>query len=74
MAVEQWRAVLMRKLGERDTMVDKAGRTILTWKASAAPQRFDTAAFRAAHPALAAEFTRAGEPSRRFLLKDKDAK
>lgn len=75
MAVEQWRAVLMRKLGERDTMVDKAGRTLLTWKASSAPQRFDAAAFRAAHPALAAEFTRAGEPSRRFLIKDnKDTK
>lgn len=67
---ETAKALLMRKLGERDTLVDKAGCALLTWKASAAPQRFDVAAFKAAHPGLHMQFTRAGEPSRRFLLKD----
>jgi putative phage-type endonuclease len=69
LAVDQWQAVVMRKLGERDTLVDQQGRTLVTWKAAAAPQRFDTAAFKAAHPELAAEFTKAGNASRRFLIK-----
>lgn len=66
---DQARAVVMRALGECDTLVDASGKTIATWKASAAPQRFDAAAFKAAHPELAAQFTKAGEPNRRFLLK-----
>jgi putative phage-type endonuclease len=69
MAEEQWKAIVMRTLGERDTLVGPDGKTLCTWKASAAPKRFDTAAFRAAHPDLAEQFTKAGEPSRRFLLK-----
>lgn len=66
---ESAKAVVLRALGERDTLVDAAGNTLCTWRASAAPQRFDTAAFRAAHPDLAEQFTRAGEPTRRFMLK-----
>lgn len=69
LAEDQWKAVILRTLGERDTLVDPAGKVLATWKASAAPQRFDTAAFRAAHPALAAQFTKPGEPSRRLLIK-----
>jgi putative phage-type endonuclease len=66
---ESAKAIVLRALGERDTLVGPDGKTLCTWRAAAAPQRFDTAAFKAAHPALAAEFTKAGEPSRRFLLK-----
>ncbi len=66
---EAARAVVLRALGERDTLVSQDGKTLCTWRASAAPLRFDTAAFKAAHPALAAQFTKAGEPSRRLLLK-----
>lgn len=66
---ERAKAIVLRALGERDTLVDIAGKTIATWKAAAAPQRFDAAAFKAVHPGLAAEFTKTGEPSRRFLLK-----
>jgi putative phage-type endonuclease len=68
-AVDQWKTLLMRKLGESDTLVDAKGRTLVTWKAAAAPQRFDTEAFRAAHADLAKIFTKPGTPSRRFLLK-----
>lgn len=66
---ETARAVVLRALGERDTLISPDGKTLCTWRASAAPQRFDVAAFKAAHPALAAQFTKAGEPSRRLLLK-----
>lgn len=66
---ESAKAIVMRALGECDTLVAPDGKTIATWKAAAAPQRFDASAFKAAHPALAAEFTKAGEPSRRFLVK-----
>lgn len=69
LAEEGWKAVVMKAMGECDTLVDPAGKTLATWKASAAPQRFDAAAFRAAHPELAAQFTKPGEPSRRLLLK-----
>jgi hypothetical protein len=66
---ESLKAVVMKALGESDTLVDAAGRTLATWKAAKPAQRFDAAAFKDAHPALAAQFTKAGEPSRRFLLK-----
>jgi putative phage-type endonuclease len=66
---ERAKAIVLRTLGECDTLLSPSGKTLATWRASAPPQRFDAAAFKAAHPALAAEFTKAGEPSRRFLLK-----
>ena len=63
------KAIVMRALGEADTLVDAAGRTLCTWKASAAPQRLDTVGLKASHPWLYEQFLKAGEPSRRFLLK-----
>lgn len=63
------RAIVMKTLGESDTLVDPAGRALCTWKASAPPMRFDAAALKAAHPELHAQFLKPGEPSRRFLLK-----
>ena len=45
------------------------GTIAATWKAAKGSSKFDLDAFRAAHPALAAEFTRQGAGSRRFLLK-----
>lgn len=69
LAEEEWKAVVMKALGEFDTLVDGSGKTLATWRAAKAAQRFDAAAFKAAHPDLAALFTKAGEPSRRFLLK-----
>lgn len=63
------KAIVMRALGEADTLVDGAGKTLCTWKASAAPQRLDTAGLKASHPSLYEQFLKAGEPSRRFLLK-----
>lgn len=69
LAEEANKALVMRALGEFDTLVDSAGKTLATWKASAPPNRFDTAGFKAAHPDLYAQFVKVGEPSRRFLLK-----
>lgn len=69
LAEEGWKAVVLKAMGECDTLVDPAGKTLATWKASAAPKRFDTAAFKAAHPDLYEQFVAVGEPSRRFLLK-----
>lgn len=63
------KAVVMRALGDADTLVDAAGRTLCTWRAAAAPQRLDAAALKAAHPDLCAQFLKAGEPTRRFLVK-----
>lgn len=66
---EKWRSVVMKHLGDNDTLIDADGRTLATWMANEAPKRFDAKAFRGAHPALAAEFTTAGIASRRFLIK-----
>ncbi len=69
LAEEQWKAVVMKALGDHDTLIDAQGRTLCTWKASAAPQRFDSAALKAELPDVYARFVKTGEPSRRFLLK-----
>lgn len=67
---EEARAVVMAALCENDTLLSGySGKQIVTWKAAKAPQRFDAAAFREAHPSLYAQFVRVGESSRRFLLK-----
>ena len=66
---EHLKAEVMRALGESDALVDERGNVLCTWKAAKPSQRFDAKAFQAAHPALYAEFIKAGESSRRFLLK-----
>lgn len=71
-AEEAAKTIVMRALAEHDTLVGPDGRALATWKASAPPQRFDAISFKASHPALHAEFVRAGEPSRRFLLKESE--
>jgi len=63
------KTAVMKALGECDTLVDSRGHTLATWKAQKGARRFDAAAFKGAHPDLHAAFLRAGEPSRRFLLK-----
>jgi len=69
LAEEGWKAVVMKALGECDTLVDRTGKTLATWKAAAAPKRFDSNAFKVQHAALYEQFVKMGEPSRRFLLK-----
>jgi putative phage-type endonuclease len=69
MAEAEWKAIILRALGERDTLVDESGRTLATWKATKPPKRFDIEAFRQDHPELAAQYTETGDPSRRFLIK-----
>lgn len=66
---EAARLQIVSLLGEADTLVDLNGTPICTWKASAGAKRFDAAAFKEAHPDLYAQFVKAGEPTRRFLLK-----
>lgn len=67
---DERRANLMRALGEKGDTLTHAGHVLATWKLAKAPQRFDAKAFAAAHPELHAQFTHAGEPSRRLLLKE----
>lgn len=65
---EEFKACIMKGLGENDTLIYQ-GATIATWKAARPSQRFDAKAFQAAHPALYQQFLKTGEVSRRFLLK-----
>lgn len=69
-AEEEAKAIVVRAFSDRgDTLIGK-DRTLATWKLTKAPARFDTAAFKAAHPDLAAQFTRPGNPYRRLLIKE----
>ncbi|MCR4300663.1 MAG: YqaJ viral recombinase family protein [Sulfuricaulis sp.] len=61
-------AAIKAHMGEAEALVFD-GATLATWKSSAPAQRLDTKALKAAHPDICAQFTAAGEPSRRFLLK-----
>lgn len=64
------RAEIMRALGDKGDTLMYAGNVLATWKLAKAPQRFDSKGFAKEHPELAAQFTHAGEPSRRLLLKE----
>lgn len=65
---EDLKGKIMTFMGENETLtVD--GLTRVSWKTSKAAERFDSKAFKAAHPDLAAEFTKPGTASRRFLVK-----
>lgn len=65
---ENAKAIVMKAMGEADTLTC-GGRTIATWKLAKAANRFDSTAFKAAHPSLYEQFAKTGEPSRRFLVK-----
>lgn len=54
-------------LGDNETGV-LDGKTVVTWRHSKKPERFDLTAFRAAHPQLAAEFTTVREAPRVFKV------
>jgi len=65
---EKLRGEICAFLGEADTLV--AGTDVLaTWKSQAPAIRLDTAAFKAQHPDLYAQFAKPGAAVRRFLLR-----
>lgn len=68
---EAARAKVMLAMAEADTLADPhTGDVLATWKASKPSQRLDSKALKAAMPDIYAQFLKAGEPSRRFLLKE----
>lgn len=69
-AEEDAKAIVMRAFGDSGDTLVLGDRTLATWKLAKAPERFDAAAFKAAHPDLAAKFTGPGNPYRRLLLKE----
>lgn len=68
-AEEDARAVVMDALGENDTLIDPAGKTLCTWRAAAPAKRLDSAALKAELPDVYERFVKTGDPSRRFLVK-----
>jgi putative phage-type endonuclease len=67
---ETAKADVMKYLADNDTLVDGNGNVLCTWKQAKAGEKFDIKTFRARHPDLYVQFLTAGEPNRRFLLKD----
>ena len=47
----------------------RIGNRIVNWKSVKAAERFDTKLFKVDYPDLAAQYTKLGEPSRRFSIK-----
>lgn len=56
-------------LGDNDTLVDPDGVELLTWRAYPGFYRIDGPALLKAFPEIHAQFTKQGEPYRRFVLK-----
>lgn len=65
---ERLQALICAAMGEADTLAED-DYILCTWKSAKPANRFDSAAFKVAHPDLYTQFTKLGEPSRRFLLK-----
>lgn len=63
------KALIMGFMADAEALVDLKGKPLVTWKQQKGAARFDTAAFKADSPDLYAEYVKAGEPTRRFLLK-----
>lgn len=67
---DQIKADLMGAIGDSGDTLAVDGVELVTWKLTKAPERIDTAALKRAHPEIAREFTKPGQPIRRFILKD----
>lgn len=67
--IEAHEVAIKAFMKDADTLVH--GRDVLaTWRESKPAARLDTAAIRSAHPDICEQFTKYGEPVRRFLLKE----
>ena len=62
-------AMLMRTLGDADTLVGVDGTVLATWKQAKPSKRFDAKLFQTSMPAIYNQFVRDVEGSRRFLVK-----
>lgn len=67
--VEALRLALMVRMQGAETLVDDAGRVLVTWRTRQGARRLDTAALRRDHPDIADAYTRRGEPTRQFSRK-----
>lgn len=67
---DEAKARVLAALGEAASLVDEQGRALCTHKTAKGSRRFDVEAFKAAHPALYAEFQKDTPGSRRFLVKE----
>lgn len=70
---DRLRAQIASAIGDRGDTLVYGGSVLATWKATKGSARFDTSAFKAAHPDIYTQFTKAAEGARRLLLKDKAA-
>lgn len=61
---------LMAAIGATgDTLISSAGDILATWKLAKGRTSFDSKKFASDHPDLSKQYTKQGDPSRRFLLK-----
>jgi len=66
--IKHLQAIIMKHMGDADTLTI-GGRDVLTWRETKPRETLDSKALKEKHPTIYAAFTKAGNPSRRFLLK-----
>lgn len=66
---EELKAGITAFMGDRDTLVDSFGNTLVTWKTSKPRVTLDAAALKKAMPDIWNQYAKTVEASRRFLIK-----
>lgn len=67
--IEFRRAIVMKHLGENDTLIDASGKVLATWKAAKPSLRFDSKTFQLEHADIYDQYLKPSDVSRRFLIK-----
>ena len=68
-AKEKREVIIKSFMQEFEVLVDAFGVPLVSWKQAAGAKRLDGERLKLEMPAVAAQYTKIGEPSRRFLVK-----
>jgi predicted phage-related endonuclease len=69
---KEYEEAIKKYLADHDTLKDKSGKVLATWKESKGAEGFDKKRFIDEHPILYKKYITIGEPIRKFLLKKLD--
>ena len=68
-AKEKLEVTIKSFMGANEILVDEFMVPVITWKAAKGAHRIDSDRLKSEQPAIAAEYTKIGDPTRRFLVK-----
>jgi len=67
--IEQAKTEVMAFIGEKDTVADRDGRQLFTWKSTKPGEKFEKDKFKAEMPEVYRKYITTSAPQRRFLIK-----